>query len=246
MSDYREQGFTLIELLVAIAIIALLAGMLMPTLARSKEGGRRIKCLSSLHQFGLAMQMYWDDNAGQCFRYGGVNTTNGVQYWFGTIQSGAEGSRAFDATKGALYPYLLGRGMEICPSLNYASPAFKLKATGATYGFGYNLNLSAPLKSPPIKIQTAARPSTLVVLGDAAQVNTWEAPASADHPMFEEWYYLSDDDPGQPDCHFRHNLKANVLYCDAHAGLEEPVAGSFDPRLPSVAIGNLRPDKLMP
>src|SRR5688572_17288262 len=57
-----DRGFTLIELLVVIAIIAILASLLLPTLAQSKEQGRRTRCKSNLRQLGLAITMYCQDN----------------------------------------------------------------------------------------------------------------------------------------------------------------------------------------
>jgi prepilin-type N-terminal cleavage/methylation domain-containing protein len=61
-SEGQSEGFTLVELLVVIAIIAILAALLLPTLARAKESSRRIVCKSNMHQIGVAILMYANDN----------------------------------------------------------------------------------------------------------------------------------------------------------------------------------------
>jgi len=58
------RGFTLIELLVALAIIAVLAGLLFPAFAKARQNARRTVSLSNLHQCGLALQMYCEDWGG--------------------------------------------------------------------------------------------------------------------------------------------------------------------------------------
>jgi prepilin-type N-terminal cleavage/methylation domain-containing protein/prepilin-type processing-associated H-X9-DG protein len=58
------RAFTLVELLVVIAILAILAALLLPSLASAREQGWRATCLSNLRQMGLAMHAYASDNDG--------------------------------------------------------------------------------------------------------------------------------------------------------------------------------------
>jgi len=64
MSTKRKCAFTLIELLVVVAIIALLISILLPSLATAKRQARRVVCGSNLHQLGLGIAEYADDNKG--------------------------------------------------------------------------------------------------------------------------------------------------------------------------------------
>lgn len=66
-------AFTLIELLVVVAIIGVLAGLLLPGLAKAKNQARKINELSSSKQVVLAWHLYADDHAGAVlpgYRYG--------------------------------------------------------------------------------------------------------------------------------------------------------------------------------
>src|SRR6202040_4044976 len=101
-----------------IAIIAILAAMLLPTLARSKATAQRIKCVGNLQQLSLAAHLYWDDNSGNYFLYGGWYTNGGQLFWFGWIESptAGEGQRQLEITHGACFPSPLRRGGETQPS----------------------------------------------------------------------------------------------------------------------------------
>ncbi|HEV7297902.1 MAG TPA: prepilin-type N-terminal cleavage/methylation domain-containing protein [Tepidisphaeraceae bacterium] len=57
-------GFTLVELLVVIGIIALLIGILMPSLSRARDSATSLKNLSNLRQLGVGLEFYKNENKG--------------------------------------------------------------------------------------------------------------------------------------------------------------------------------------
>jgi prepilin-type N-terminal cleavage/methylation domain-containing protein/prepilin-type processing-associated H-X9-DG protein len=238
-------AFTLIELLVVIAIIAILSAMLLPTLARSKGSAQRTACESNLRQLGMAALLYWDDNGGNCFKKTTGTIHGGTLWWFGWLGPGSEGHRPCDLSTGALYPYLNGSDVRLCPALDTALAKFKLKATNIVFSYGYNNYLSPPTATqPPVKAGKITRPTETLLFADAAQVNDFLAPASFLNPMLEEFYYV-DTNTSYPNGHFRHSQRANVVFCDGHVGRETMVPGSLDTRLPGQFVGRFRPEILL-
>ena len=244
-----RNGFTLIELLVVIAIIAILAAMLLPVLAGGKLSAQRAACESNLRQLGVAAELYWDDNGGNCFNYNFGSTNAGQILWVGWLGSGAETTRSYDLSRGALFPYLNGSNVRLCPSFVANVANFKLKATNIVFCYGYNSSFSPPTTLPPLNTAQIRQPSQIALFADAAQVNDFQPPASHNNPLIEEWYYLDNPTnyPGPnyyPHGHFRHSQRANVTFCDGHVGLENFVPGSIDPQLPNQFVGRLRPEIL--
>jgi prepilin-type processing-associated H-X9-DG protein len=225
--------------------------LLLPALTRAKAASKRADCQNNLRQLGLAMQMYWGDNAGRCFLTSDGNTNNGTIWWFGWLDnSQPEGQRPFDLSYGKLYPYLNGSDVRLCPSLDGSAPDFKLKATNVVYSYGYNGALSALPGQSAMPASRISRTTDMALFADAAQANDFQAPASHNHPMLEEWYFLDaatnfSSSSYYGHGHFRHAQRADVAFADGHVALERAVPGSYDTRLPNQYLGQLRLEILL-
>ena len=63
--NLKSTGFTLVELLVVIAVIAILASLLLPALARGKQKAKQVSELNAARQLILGWHLYADDNDDQ-------------------------------------------------------------------------------------------------------------------------------------------------------------------------------------
>ena len=77
----KQNGFTLIELLVVVAIIALLVGILVPSLNKAREAAIEVKCSAQLHQLSMAIYIYADDYHQRLFWRLPNNKAHGMEWY---------------------------------------------------------------------------------------------------------------------------------------------------------------------
>ncbi len=192
----KRTNFTLIELLVVIAIIAILASMLLPSLARARNVAKRIKCTSNMKQMGLANEFYSNSYANYC-----IPVKNETNPWFRT-----------DVFRDALsIKTTIGTGIPldyICPMASYAiSHPYSSGYFHMDYSYGMNyrdLGSSGYLVwfRPKVK-----RPSEKLLIADAVDWLVKEA----------SWnLYTNEGYIGNQAIAPRHDKRIDVLFFDGH------------------------------
>lgn len=145
-----KKRFTLIELLVVIAIIAILASMLLPSLAKARESARSTKCLGNLKQFGLAMGVYMDTYKGYI-----PNSKTNSDTWGNPLYQ----------NRMLPFPLVNGKwtGVWVCPSNKISE-----------YGYGLNAHIDGGNFK---KIVVNHKASEVYLLMDAIslRMNPWRA-----------------------------------------------------------------------
>jgi len=144
----KASAFTLIELLVVIAIIGILAGMLLPALARAREKANLAKCTSNMHQWALAINMYNDDWS-EYYPYDGdynnpPGATANTDAWFNVLapyigQKPLADLYTEGVTDVAKFPTVRNPTVYVCPSGTNKNPTVSI--TQAIFYYSLNVCL---------------------------------------------------------------------------------------------------------
>jgi prepilin-type N-terminal cleavage/methylation domain-containing protein/prepilin-type processing-associated H-X9-DG protein len=138
---HRGRAFTLIELLVVVAIIAILAGLLLPTLAHAKEKGRRVLCLNNQKQLMTVWELYSTDNHMALALNGHppIGVPPDVKLWFfashGNVDTRTNPVYMTDTKYSAFADYLQVPATYKCPSERFTVGPQK---TPTSYSYAMN------------------------------------------------------------------------------------------------------------
>ncbi len=240
-----KSRFTLIELLVVVTIIAILAALLLPALARAREQAKTAACAGNLKQLGLAIIGFSDDNEGRAPGRGNrVIPTSASQSWVNILNALYFGGVTVVQRMGASP----AGGQLYCPSMrlfiNTLPRAFRMNndANGGPgwapnppegpYGIGFApsqfpLQFASPnydQYSLGARLSGFTNPSYQFLITESERgADTMDAVWPAPGPVvvgLDPAYPPYSDNGGN--FAFRHHLRGNFLYLDGHVDMLRP------------------------
>jgi prepilin-type processing-associated H-X9-DG protein/prepilin-type N-terminal cleavage/methylation domain-containing protein len=236
MKSSHRHAFSLVELLVVIGIVAVLIGILLPTLRGMREQADATKCQANLRQLGQALLMYAGAHNGSC----------PPAQWDGRDWD-------LDVVAGIVEPGFLWWGR-----IDFAvqqCPGFDGRGWGNNDPFtGYNYNTSYLGKGQgerpthqPARLVALRSPSRTAVFADAAGVTPlvankyMRAPPDAQSDPLGDRVDATMRNAGTQA--FRHRGRCNVAFADGHV---EALSDRFDPTgLLPAGVGYLSADRSM-
>jgi prepilin-type N-terminal cleavage/methylation domain-containing protein/prepilin-type processing-associated H-X9-DG protein len=198
-----RRAFTLIELLVVISVIAVLVGILLPALSRSRQLGKASVCLSNLRSLSGAVHMYADANDG---RFPSVGLAHG-----GAVDEST-------AWINVAIREIGNRKVAQCPSDE--SPHWLVPAPGGDLrrrlSYATNFYTVGTLEGrEEYNVMTRIRrPSTTIFWAELAEQGQY---AAADHVHPETWFSSPRRLASEQVQLDRHLGRANYGYVDGHA-----------------------------
>jgi prepilin-type N-terminal cleavage/methylation domain-containing protein/prepilin-type processing-associated H-X9-DG protein len=255
-----RRGFTLVELLVVIGIIAVLIGILLPSLSRARAAAKGTQCLSNLRQMTMGMIMYADANRGflppvnggnQKFTINGSDWTVAVRWYGGAY--GPTSPTSPSVTDGIFYGpaapaarYWGAASVSGCPSFEEAADLGRVGYGPVAYAYNAlaGHQFAAMVQYPGLQFATGAGERLSRIRKADQKAALWDAarlPAGKAVLERTPWGYPSTGAPNtgkrEPSFHGRHNKQGNVGWFDGHASAAEPYyfddlgGGTADPQL---------------